>query len=197
VTARRRDAADSRERLLRAATGLFAERGYDATTVRDIARAAGVDAALIPRYFGSKTGLYVAAITGASADAPADLLQPERLADLLDRWQTQGTGPVLPSVVGRLDDPVAAAAAQQAVEERLVRPLRSRLQHDDAPDADLRAEVAVAAVAGIALARGAGALATLAEASTDELVALVTALLRQLADSAPAKNPSSSSIARR
>lgn len=196
MTARRRDAADSRERLLHAAAELFAERGYDASTVRDIAGAAGVDAALIPRYFGSKTGLYVAAVTAGATDTPADLLQPERLASLLDRWQAQGTGPVLPAVVGRLDDPVAQAAAQRAVEERLVRPLRTRLGRDAVTDADLRAQVAVAAVAGIALARSAGSLPALAEASTDELVPLVAGLLDQLA-SAPSKKPSSRSIARR
>ncbi len=102
---------------------------------------------------------------------------------------------MLPAVVGRLDDPVAQAAAEHALDERLVQPLRARLA--DVPDADLRAQVAVAAVAGIALARSAGGLPALSAASTDELVPLVAALLAQLADSAPEKDPSSRSMARR
>ncbi|WP_156036082.1 helix-turn-helix domain-containing protein [Blastococcus sp. URHD0036] len=40
---RRRDATDSRERLLRAAAHVFAERGYEQTTVREIGQRAAVD----------------------------------------------------------------------------------------------------------------------------------------------------------
>lgn len=44
----------SRERLYRTAVALIAERGYEATTLRDIARRAGVSPALLYRYFPSK-----------------------------------------------------------------------------------------------------------------------------------------------
>ena len=59
---RRHDAQASREALLEAAEAIFDERGYDAATVRDIGERAGVDAALIARYFGEKEGLYLATL---------------------------------------------------------------------------------------------------------------------------------------
>jgi AcrR family transcriptional regulator len=46
------------ETILFAAEGLFAERGYTAVTVREIAAAAGVSHALVHRYLGSKEDLY-------------------------------------------------------------------------------------------------------------------------------------------
>ena len=55
-----------RERLLREALRLFTERGYAATTVREIVAAAGVTKPVLYYYFGSKEGLYLE-IMGASA----------------------------------------------------------------------------------------------------------------------------------
>ncbi len=48
----------SAERIERAATDLFAEHGFDAVGVRDIARAAKVPVSAINYYFGSKEALY-------------------------------------------------------------------------------------------------------------------------------------------
>lgn len=46
------------EKLLQAATKLFAEKGYHETSVRDIARSAGVNPSLINYHFGGKEELY-------------------------------------------------------------------------------------------------------------------------------------------
>jgi AcrR family transcriptional regulator len=51
--------AGGRERLLAAATRLFAAKGYAATSVRDILRAAKVTAPVLYYHFGSKEGLFV------------------------------------------------------------------------------------------------------------------------------------------
>jgi AcrR family transcriptional regulator len=48
--------------VLDAARAVFAEKGYDAATIRGIARAAGVDAALVHHFFGSKEQVFVAAM---------------------------------------------------------------------------------------------------------------------------------------
>ena len=63
---RRRDAASTQQLLLDAARRRFAGDGYAATTVRDIADEAGVNVALINRYFTSKEGLFKACLTGAA-----------------------------------------------------------------------------------------------------------------------------------
>ena len=50
--------AETRERLLKSATRLFAERGFKRVTVRDISRAARANVAAVSYHFGSKLGLY-------------------------------------------------------------------------------------------------------------------------------------------
>jgi len=55
----RKDDVGGRERVLRAAVRLFAAKGYAATTVRDILRAAGVTAPVLYHHFGSKEGVFL------------------------------------------------------------------------------------------------------------------------------------------
>ncbi|MGY2061462.1 helix-turn-helix domain-containing protein, partial [Nocardia gipuzkoensis] len=59
---RKRDSGATRAAILGAAQELFAERGYERATVRDIAARAGVNQALLFRYFGNKDELFRAAI---------------------------------------------------------------------------------------------------------------------------------------
>ena len=175
---RRRDAAASRTALLDAAQELFADRGFDATTVRDIGVRAGVDPALIARYFGSKTGLYLAALHAEKGDAaPPDLLAPGRVAELLARVDARGAGPVVRTALQAHDDPAVQEAVAAELRARLVAPLADRFAAAGRADAALRAEVAVAAFAGVCLARGAGTLSTLAGAPVEDLVAQVLDLL--------------------
>src|SRR4051794_41767174 len=61
-TGRRPGASSSREAILEAARLLFAERGYVGTSLRAIAAEAGVDAALIVHFFGTKARLLTAAV---------------------------------------------------------------------------------------------------------------------------------------
>jgi AcrR family transcriptional regulator len=72
VQRRRRNAALTRQLLLDAARTRFARDGYTATTVRDIADEAGVNVALINRYFTSKEGLFEACLTTAVTEVRRD-----------------------------------------------------------------------------------------------------------------------------
>ena len=56
---------DPRERILSAAGQEFAERGYEAATVRDICLAAGVNVAAVNYYFGDKRRLYIESVKHA------------------------------------------------------------------------------------------------------------------------------------
>lgn len=49
----------SRKKLINSAISLFAEKGFDCTSTREICKHAGVNLSLIPYYFGSKEGLYI------------------------------------------------------------------------------------------------------------------------------------------
>ena len=61
-TGRRPGAGGTREKILAAARFQFSEAGYEGATIRDIAGEAGVDPALVLHYFGSKEGVFVAAV---------------------------------------------------------------------------------------------------------------------------------------
>ena len=81
----------TRERIIDAAGEIFAERGFEATTVRDICHAAGANVAAVNYYFGDKQRLFVEAVPGASladesVSAPrleADTLPREKLTDFI------------------------------------------------------------------------------------------------------------------
>jgi AcrR family transcriptional regulator len=66
---RGRDAV--RAAVIAAAEALFAERGYSAVSVRDLAAAAGVNHGLIHRHFGSKDGVLQAVLQGMFSDVGA------------------------------------------------------------------------------------------------------------------------------
>lgn len=66
-TGRRKGNPDTRAQILDAARDAFAEHGFDRATIREIARRADVDPALVHHYFGSKDKLLLATI-----DAPVD-----------------------------------------------------------------------------------------------------------------------------
>src|SRR5690606_4652816 len=65
---RRPGRQNTREAVLKAAREAFAEAGYDRTSVRQVAAAAGVDTALVHHYFGTKEQLFQAVV-----EFPVDL----------------------------------------------------------------------------------------------------------------------------
>src|SRR5918996_4130177 len=69
----RADLPDARGAILRAARARFGELGYTGTRLRDVARDADVDVALIGYHFGGKDGLFAAAM--ALAVNPAELVE--------------------------------------------------------------------------------------------------------------------------
>ncbi len=65
---------ETRAQLLGAGMSLFAERGFDAVSTRELARAAGVNLAAIAYHFGSKHGLYMAITESIVADVGGAML---------------------------------------------------------------------------------------------------------------------------
>jgi AcrR family transcriptional regulator len=59
---RRPGKADTRGEIVEAAKRVFADKGYDGTSLRGVAREAGVDPALVHHYFDGKAALFVAAM---------------------------------------------------------------------------------------------------------------------------------------
>src|SRR4051794_1076874 len=167
-----RDAAASRRGLLAAGGELFHARGYEGATVRDIGERAGVDPALIARYFGSKEGLYLAALSRDPGDGPAPGGDPHEFVQrLLSRHEARGIGPVALAMVS----PTLSDAAREQVREilaaRAIGPIAAALRQRGVAEPELRAELVAGLAVGLSLVRLSGTLPTLAEASTDELLA--------------------------
>ena len=183
---RRRDAAGSRQALLDAARTLFNDRGFDRTTIRDIGELAGLDPTLIARYFGSKSGLYLAILrtdfAAEEAESPRDLFDRERMIELLDRVQRRGPGPVVASALRADGDPSVHDEALTAFTERLVDPLVRRLESGGVSESRLRAELVAAAFVGVAVGRHADAFPTLSGAPAEQIAALLLDSLGRLED---------------
>jgi AcrR family transcriptional regulator len=86
------DSAETRRRILAGARTCFGRYGYDKTTNKDIASAAGITAGAIYHYFPSKTQLFKAAVAEKAAEL-ASVIEPshegspvEQLADSLDAY---------------------------------------------------------------------------------------------------------------
>jgi AcrR family transcriptional regulator len=94
--------SDTRDRILASARELFARNGIDKTSIRAIASAAGVDAALVHHYFGTKQQLFVAAVRipidpmlviGPLRETPVDELGLKLPSLLLPLWDSEmGSG---------------------------------------------------------------------------------------------------------
>jgi AcrR family transcriptional regulator len=88
--------SDTRDRILASARNLFARNGIDKTSIRAIAKDAGVDPALVHHYFGTKTQLFAAAI-----HIPID---PMAVIGPLREVPIEQLGSVLPSILLSLWD---------------------------------------------------------------------------------------------
>jgi AcrR family transcriptional regulator len=185
---RPRDAAASRAALLAAAQELFGQAGFERTTIREIGERAGVDAALIARYFGSKADLYIAAVAAESLgdQLPTAYEDIAHMAStLLARTDRRGLGPILQALI-RLDtsEQIRVAARAHLV-RRLVEPLVAGAEAEAdgrGGQAQLRAEVAVAALVGITLGRSLGWFDELASVPGEEVAALASEALGSLID---------------
>jgi len=172
----RANGGEAREAILRAASELFATHGYDATTLRAIARAAGVDAALPSYHFGSKNALFIATlqlpitpgeiIDGLLADG-LDGIGERLVRRLLTVWDDPQRGAPLVAVLRSA--PSHGDAMREFVEREILARLTAAI---DAPDAQLRAAAAMSQVLGLVTARYVLRIEPLASASHDTLVAI-------------------------
>lgn len=192
---RRRDAVATRELLLDAAREHFARDGFRSTTVRTISEAAGVNVALINRYFGSKEGLFRACLAasvddlGGTAEEDASLNHPS-LKDVPMAMATRLAGPQDARAVNKMLLLTRASRDQQAEQIRLeiLETFARRLAtaagwRPDGPDGArliLHAQIALSASLGIALLRASTALEPLASTGRDELVEPLRALIAAL-----------------
>ena len=170
-SARPRNAEETRAALLAAARLRFARDGYEATNLRDIAADAGVNVALIPRYFGSKEGLFQAAVAfDRSRLVQAMQGPPEHLAERLLKQalvDPAGSDHDLFVTLLRSSDYPPAAEYMRTLLDLLSADLATQTA---APDADLRADLVVALITGIVVLRRLVGKPPLSEATAEALL---------------------------
>ncbi|WP_030763724.1 TetR family transcriptional regulator [Streptomyces sp. NRRL F-2664] len=176
----------TQERIRLAAREVFAERGYDKTSVRGIAKVAGVDPALVHHYFGSKDDLFAAAIEISMEPAlvlPAVIGEgPDGIGERLSRyffgiWENPVTrAPLLAVIRSALTHEAAAKVLRGLVLRRLLQRIAADL---DVPDPTFRAELAASHMVGIAILRYVLQVEPLASADPEDIVALVAPTLQR------------------
>jgi len=178
--ARPRNAVATKQALLDAAQELFGQHGFDGTTIRKIGERAGVDHALIARYYGNKADLYIAALVAEvrGDQSPVDFEGLRDMAEgMLTRMDDHGLGPVMQALI-RTDpaDPIHKAARAH-VARRMVDPMVSELMDRAPNEARLQSELVVSALIGISLGRALGWFDELVAVPKEHLVDQVIDLL--------------------
>ncbi|HVE04673.1 MAG TPA: TetR family transcriptional regulator [Rhizomicrobium sp.] len=154
--ARKRDADATRAAILAAAKTHFARSGYEGGYLRDIAADAGVDAALINRYFGGKDGLFAAALK--------DSIRP----DAISQWERQTFGRDIAKMMANhahhdndrmhafqfllraATSPATAPLLNEAVQDRFMAPIRSWIGGEQA---EARARIVASVFIGLLVER--------------------------------------------
>jgi AcrR family transcriptional regulator len=179
---RSRDAEHTRQQLLQAARRRFAFDGYDATTVRDIATDAGVNVALINRYFTSKEGLFEACITSAGeklvhppdASVTVDDLARKIVDQLADDSTDDDTARLQMLLLLRSSGDPRAETIRRTIlrrySEGMARAAGWQAGIADGESLVLRAQIALSTGLGIVLLRSSSDLEPLASASRDDLL---------------------------
>lgn len=189
-----RDAGRTRDRILAVARTSFAQRGYDGTTVRHVASAAGVAPNLITRYFGSKTGLFHAA-TAVDLGVPMVLPGPwESLggriaAKVVTRWEAASHDDPLLMMLRSAGTSAAAASTLGAFfAEQAAAPLTAYITTErGCPDrvAAERAAAVGALIMGVVMSRYVVAAGPLAAATPPTLTDWLGDALQRLLDDPP------------
>jgi AcrR family transcriptional regulator len=179
-TGRRPGPTTSPDAILEAARRQFAGAGYELTSIRSIAADAGVDAALVVHFFGSKEQLFRSAVTWPfdPAELVQGLLGPgaaglgERLArTFLTVWDDPETGPQLLALLrSAMTNENFARLLREFVVTQLFQHL---MEVVEGPDRELREDLAAAHLLGIAVLRLVLRVEPLASAPIDQLVAQV------------------------
>lgn len=148
----------TREVVVEAARDLFSRRGYTATTIKDVAVAAGCSPALVMKLTGSKAALFAAADPAAALDENATE-EPSTAADdrigyqlvrrLLDRRENDDPEPlaVAPMLIHEAADP---AGTRDDIRGRYVAAIADRI--DDTSADRTRAQLVLATLLGLASA---------------------------------------------
>jgi AcrR family transcriptional regulator len=183
---RPRNAAATREAILRSALAAFPRYGYDGIGVREIAQMAGVTGVLVNRYFGSKEELFAATVERSLADhrmfeSDSTTLAKRLTARVMSKTNVEPTDPLL-LILRSAPNPRAAEILRESMARHFERPLKASLP---GPEASERAAMILAVVVGFQLFRKVIGTKALAHGSRASLSRHLTRTLQGLIDGPP------------
>ncbi len=171
---------DTRGEIVAAAREVFLEQGYEAASMRAVARRAGVDPGTVRHWFGDKAHLFAATIglaeidpgtvARAAVEGPLDGLGERIVRHVLEVWDTDGGAGLRIALPVALADPERRALLPAFLGAEVLGPIAARL---DPRGARLRATLAATQMVGVLLARyvvGLEPLASMPAAQVAELV---------------------------
>jgi AcrR family transcriptional regulator len=185
-TGRRPGNSGTREAILESARRVFAEHGYQRATIRGVAELAGVDPALVHHYFGTKQGLFVAAVqlpvnpveqlTALLADDP-ELVGERLIGVFLTVWDhAADASPLLALVRSAVGDDQAAAMLREFITEEVLGRIAGQI---GSPNARLRATLVGSQLIGLLMARYVIKVEPLASAPADQVAAAIGPTLQR------------------
>jgi AcrR family transcriptional regulator len=187
---RPRNAAATREAILKSAREAFAAHGYDGAGLREIAAEAGVTAMLINRYFGSKEQLFEevidATMSGATVINPS-MPASSHLGDYLAAGVLAATDPGATPLDGSLmmirsastANPHVVEIGRRQIEKRHQKTLAAALKGEHAAE---RAALILSLIAGVQVMRQMIGLSALAKTPPATLHKLLAPVIQGLAD---------------
>lgn len=178
---RRRGSAASRDEILDAAKQLFAEHGFEGTSLRQVARAAGVDPAMIHHFFNGKDELFA-----LSVELPVDPGQvlsgvdgsdPTRRAELIIRavlrlWESPAQPSLVAFLRGTLGSTAKTALMRQVINRTVISRIMAGIPGTPAEVA-LRGDLVATQMVGLMMVRYVIRLEPIASAPPEEIVRLV------------------------
>lgn len=171
--------------ILAAARELFAETGFERTTIRAVAARAGIDPALVMQYHGSKEGLFAAAARWSSDHEQIKTALPQdmpaaALSDLFGKFEQAADREAAVALMRNcLTHPSAAAIMRDEVMCDRAAAVAASLS---GPEAELRAGLVGACMMGLGIARYLLEVEPVASASREDLHRLFEPVLRALVE---------------
>jgi AcrR family transcriptional regulator len=172
---------DTREAILEAARGVFAEKGFDQASIRAIAAGAKVDPALVHHYFGTKDKLFMAAMNAPidpsvlipqALDGPVEEAGERLVRLVLSVWDSPAGGAAVALIRSAMSNDWTARLMREFVVTQVLRRAVAELSIDPA-EADLRTALVATQIGGLAVIRYVLKVEPVASAAPETLVAMI------------------------
>ncbi|WP_119274964.1 TetR family transcriptional regulator [Taklimakanibacter deserti] len=183
----------TRARIIDAARERFRKEGYERTTIRKVARDAGIDPALVMRYFESKRGLFDAAMTvelripDLSAH-PRDKLGEALITHFLNRWEEPDDDSLQLLLRSSASNEEAAERLRTTIFRDQIVPMVARLRGEEKGSRDIAALIATQTV-GLAYTRYILKLPPLVAMPRETIIRVIGATIQRYLDN-PLGSPS-------